>query len=337
MTISRDSSIDILRSFALIGMIVAHCNPSPLIMQLRGFDVPLIVFLSGVSYLMSASKGSQVRYLSYCWKRVKRLVFPAWIFLCVYYTILFTGLGITGNLSINWDEVLHNFTFTTGWYVWIIRVFLLIALVAPPVYFVTKRMSVTTFMLLFLLLLIGYEFVAKINTSDWYYYLTMTIPYILMFAFGTMNDKMNKKHYFIIALVSMAIFICYTLYYIKTTGEFQTTQICKYPPLLYYTSYAIAITSLLWIFRNPIKNTCGIIRLERILSFIGSHTLWIYFWHIIYLLIIGNRIGNSFILFCCVLILAVLTDYLQVLIIKWLVKKYDNAKFDKNMTILFLG
>lgn len=306
-------------------------------MQLRGFDVPLIVFLSGVSYKMSASKGPTVSYMSYCWKRVKRLVFPAWIILCFYYTTLFVGLSITGNLSINWDEVIHNFTFTTGWYVWIIRVFMLIALMAPPVYFVTKRMSVTAFMLFSPLLLIGYEFIAKENASDWYYYLTTTLPYVIVFAFGTMNEKLKNKHFILISLVSLSVFIIYSFYYFRTTGVFQTTQISKYPPMLYYTSYAIAITSLLWISRNPIKNYCRVIRLERLLSFIGSHTLWIYFWHIILLLLFENRIACSILLFIVVFSLAIGIVYIQILTVNSIVARTNNESLKRNLSLLFLG
>lgn len=53
---NRDNSIDILRSIALIGMIISHCEPHWTIMQFREFDVSLIVFLSGVSYMLSAKR-----------------------------------------------------------------------------------------------------------------------------------------------------------------------------------------------------------------------------------------------------------------------------------------
>lgn len=85
---SRDKSIDILRAIALIGMIISHCEPHWSIIQFREFDVPLIVLLSGGSYRFSVKRsGDEVRYLPYCWKHFKRLVFPTWAFLLVYYTV----------------------------------------------------------------------------------------------------------------------------------------------------------------------------------------------------------------------------------------------------------
>lgn len=46
---NRDQSIDLLRFIALTGIIIVHIHPSAFWIQLRNFDVPLLVFLSGVS------------------------------------------------------------------------------------------------------------------------------------------------------------------------------------------------------------------------------------------------------------------------------------------------
>lgn len=63
----RDVTIDLLRFIALTCIIIAHINPSPLLFQLRNFDVPLMVFLSGVSFRISS--GNNDGY-SYClWGR----------------------------------------------------------------------------------------------------------------------------------------------------------------------------------------------------------------------------------------------------------------------------
>lgn len=85
-TKTRDNSIDILRSFALIAIILIHCHPdSNFVCQLTEFNVPMMVFLSGVSYALSSKNES---YGSYCWKRFKRLILPAWIFIWGYGCVL---------------------------------------------------------------------------------------------------------------------------------------------------------------------------------------------------------------------------------------------------------
>lgn len=52
----RDESLDILRSIAFIGLIIAHVNPPVFLMQLRNFDVPMMVFISGVAFAMSPGR-----------------------------------------------------------------------------------------------------------------------------------------------------------------------------------------------------------------------------------------------------------------------------------------
>ena len=335
---NRDNSIDILRSIALIGMIISHCEPHWTIMQLREFDVPLIVFLSGVSYMLSTKRhGGEVKYLPYCWKRFKRLVFPTWVFLLIYYAVLYTGTSITGNLNVRWDEILHNFTLTTGWYVWIIRVFLIIAIVAPFLYKLSKRSSNWTFWLLFTGVLIAYEFVANLSGSDVYYYLTMCIPYMMIFSYGAFSDRMTQRKLLIVACFSIVIFVLAAVYYYVETGAFQPTQIRKYPPQIYYTSYAIAITTILWMFRKDITKLCDALRISTIMTFIGSHTLWIYFWHVIILLIVSARISNSIILFAVVFLLAVILDWFQVRFINRLISWANNENIKKNLSIVFLG
>jgi len=73
----RNERIDFLRFLGLCMIILAHVDPSDGLFQLRNFDVPLMVLISGVSFGLSY-KGEP--YGSYVWKRVKRLLLPVWIF-----------------------------------------------------------------------------------------------------------------------------------------------------------------------------------------------------------------------------------------------------------------
>ena len=106
---ARDISIDILRCIALIGIVVIHCEPESLwLRQIRNFDVPLMVFLSGVSYTLSIKDENTLidgGYLKYVIKRFKRLILPTWIFLGIY-SILFT---IVTHKWIDYQFVLRSF------------------------------------------------------------------------------------------------------------------------------------------------------------------------------------------------------------------------------------
>lgn len=46
----RDLSIDLMRAIGLLCVILAHVNPPATLMQIRCFDVPLMLFVSGLVF-----------------------------------------------------------------------------------------------------------------------------------------------------------------------------------------------------------------------------------------------------------------------------------------------
>ena len=54
----RDYSIDVLRCIGIIAILAAHVRPPEAVWQFFDYNVCLIVFLSGVSYMMSSAKAS---------------------------------------------------------------------------------------------------------------------------------------------------------------------------------------------------------------------------------------------------------------------------------------
>ncbi|WP_400262599.1 acyltransferase family protein [Sphingobacterium sp. SG20118] len=130
----RDKSIDIIRSIGLICIILAHINPPFTIFQIRNFDVPLMIFISG--YLFGDKNqtfNSLNDFSSYLWKRFVRLVIPVWLFLSVFYSIQYAFPFL---FKINYtdfpDIMISSYMLMDGFgYVWIIRVFLMIAILGP--------------------------------------------------------------------------------------------------------------------------------------------------------------------------------------------------------------
>lgn len=116
----RDFKIDILRFIGLFLIILAHTNVPSIIFQLRNFDVPMMVLISGIVF--SLSYRATQNYPEYLWKRVKRLVLPVWIFLSLFFVFLFVFKNNDPRLNI--ETVLNSYLFINGiGYVWIIRVF----------------------------------------------------------------------------------------------------------------------------------------------------------------------------------------------------------------------
>lgn len=49
----RNMTIDVMRVMGLLLIILAHVNPPGILFQFRTFDVPMMIFVSGVSFYLS--------------------------------------------------------------------------------------------------------------------------------------------------------------------------------------------------------------------------------------------------------------------------------------------
>lgn len=87
---TRDKSIDLLRSLGLILVILVHCSAPYSLQQIRSFDVPLMVFVSALTFKPIGIN----KYFTYLWKRTKRLVVPAWLF-AAFFLLFFVRLAIS--------------------------------------------------------------------------------------------------------------------------------------------------------------------------------------------------------------------------------------------------
>lgn len=125
----RNRNIDFLRFVGLSLIILAHVYPPNLIFQIRSFDVPLMVFISGLVYADRQIDD----YKLFIVHRIKRLYFPVGIFLAAYFSLIY-GLKVflRVDFGITFRQVIESFLLMEGiGFVWIIRVFLLIAIVTP--------------------------------------------------------------------------------------------------------------------------------------------------------------------------------------------------------------
>lgn len=327
----RDCSIDILRFIALSGIVLIHIEPSLFWCQLRSFDVPLMVLLSGVSY--SLSFDYKMKYSLYCWKRFKRLVLPVWIYLVIYFVGYLLFYQCLPSLNI----IVSYYTLMTGWYVWIIRVFFIVALFAPIIYRILNRVSINGMLLGLGLLFLLFECFMNTSYSEFKgsVYLLMNIPYIFIFALGCrLRDISNRK--IIIMLMSFfLVYILFALFYYLRYGEYLLTQVKKYPPQLYYISYALSCCFLLWIYKLKIYNILPI-KFRNICVYIGSHSMWIYLWYIP-LISAVNSIEYSIIRYIIVYGLSVGITLIQNKLVVKMLKKINNQHLKKNINMIFVG
>ncbi len=337
MNNNRDISIDLLRFIALSCIILAHVGPTPLLFQLRNFDVPLMVFLSGISYCVSSKRGNTVSYMGYCVKRFKRLILPVWFFLPIY----FLQCSITSNELPSFYQVTTYFTFTTNtFYIWIIRVFFIIALFAPLIALALRKINNSSFYAIIISAFALFEHLVHFGkfTSFACTLLLTNIPYIFIFALGYKAIGLNKKQLLVTGGGILTIFIVLILYYYNQTGKCIPTQQFKYPPRLYYTSYALGVCYILWGLRDKIVafGYCIPSQFTKLCCFIGSHTMWIYLWHISILYAVRQHF-NAPIKFLLVYAVALATAYIQCKLANVLVKKISNENIRKDIKTIFIG
>ena len=112
MQAGRNVHIDVLRFIGISCIILAHVAAPNWIYQWRTFDVPLMVFVSG---LVLANKTRIDSVVKYWIKRSKRLLIPVYLFLLLYIggTYLFSVANGT-NMPFRDSQIIESFFLWDG-------------------------------------------------------------------------------------------------------------------------------------------------------------------------------------------------------------------------------
>ena len=335
-TKNRDVRFDLLKTLGLLCIILAHSSPPHIISQLRNFDVPLMVIVSGTlfSYSFHNKKYSFWGYLK---KRIPRLVSPVWLFLLFFFSSSYILDSLTSiSYPFTSKAILTSFLLLGGiGYVWIIRVFVLMAIISPLIFGLHKYFASDV---LFIAALSGiYIFYELIFNSIQHLsitppllatlvnsYLLLLIPYGCMLGLGMVLTRMDRKTVLASSVIFLIIFLILTMYHFSASGKFVATQSYKDPPTLYYLSYAIFVSLLAYyVVDKFLVNSFTLLTergvfLTKCISFVSSSSLWIYLWHIYclhYWLIIAQHLSpiatNFIVVFTVVTLTSVAITYLQ--------------------------
>lgn len=326
---ARDTSIDVLRCLAILGIILVHSKPGIFWTQLRNFDVPLMVLLSAVCY--GQSNGSKILYYRYLQKRFIRLVIPSWIFLTFY----FIGTYILTQ-SVNPRRMMMCYTLMTPWYFWIIRILVGMAVIAPFLKNLSDRLTVTELLILCAMMIGVTEVLAILSSAYIYKVAIMFIPYASIYLFGMNFYRLSKRNILYTGVLFMLIYFAAAVFFYIQNGSYFPTQNYKYPPRIYYVSYALGISALLWYLRQQITFFLHKFRLHDFAKFIGSHTFWIYLWHIPIVDYLAKRY-NYPTTFAIVCLSSISITYLQVVIVKMVCNHISRPTLCKNIQMIFIG
>ena len=336
MQSNRIIFIDYLKVIGLLCIILAHICPDPTILQLRNFDVPLMVLISGYlavgSFKRSLKKNRS--FINFIARRIYRLLIPTWIFLIIFFAFM-SFFPVNGAYPYDINYIISSFLLLDGIsYVWIIRIFLICAFITPVIYYFDK---IENDYLQFLILLIAYilyeiAIFNKINEMNiiFEFILAYVIPYGIIYLLGMITTKTSAKADGIISIIFLIAFVisAYLLY--MNTGILQPTQTMKYPPTIYYISYALFVSFMLFsIFKK------ANIKRNALIEFISGSSLWIYLWHILFLTVIPMINGqlNWIIMYLAVVLTSISVTFIQNKIIDLL----EMRNINRNILKIFRG
>src|SRR5579883_315771 len=358
----RDIRFDILKTLGLLCIIFAHVGPEDnILFDIRRFDVILMVIVSGTLYYYSA-KSKKISFWSYLQKRLPRLIAPVWLFLTFFFSsayIIFFLLSLPYPFSS--QKIIDTFTLLNGiGYVWIVRVFTLVALFANLLLKLYKFCkSEARFLALLAVIYLCYEILLDFTqhhnlhnaiisslVNDYFFYL---LSYGCLFGLGITLPKLQTKTILLVSGIFFILFLGCAVYYYHRLGHFVSNVDFKYPPRLYYVSYGIFASLLAFVivsklyYKYNLGDKGNI--LIKIIIFISSSTLWIYLWHIFFVYYWQNLIikylpnfASQFILaFLVVTLGAIAVTYVQkAAISRVIIKTRFGQKNSELLSILFL-
>ncbi|MCR5244526.1 MAG: acyltransferase [Bacteroidales bacterium] len=322
----RDKYLDFLRCVGLLLIVLAHVGTSGIVMHVRVFDVPLMLFVSGLSFGNKELDGKR-DIANYFLKRIKRLLFPVYIFLAGYFIIQYS-LYLAGlSSSLNKNAILGSFLLLEEpgvGYVWIIRVQLLVVLITPllanlatflrtryPSRFHLRIGFVTVVMLM--LLEICCVFILPMTVFNKYIHVGFyeTIPFMIAYSVPFLLGSIlrtEKNTHGLLIFYSILFIALYSSYYLKS-GVIDL-QHFKYPPRAIFVLYGVFCSLILWVAKPLLKRVAEL----KFFSFVGQNTLWIYLWHIPFVNL-SSYIPNVLLRYIFVLMGAVSIFYLQRIIV----------------------
>lgn len=279
----RRPDLDLLRSVALACIVLAHVEPPGRVLEMRDFDVVLMMMVSGGAYSVSTHSTPSMSALL---RRLRRLVCPTYLFFSLFYLVEWL-LGTPPSL-----EVLLNTALLTNsvGYVWIIRVFVLMAIFGPLVAGLEmlgspRRVLLGTILLLALneLLIIG---VQRVGGDAYWGSVVMsvvpyTVGYLVPYLLGTVLVSARTRVRVEVAACAGALWILLESISVLGFGEFLSVQSQKYPPRAVYLVYGVFVGSALWAMSPQLWRRVSEFRcLAGPVSFVGRNSMWIYLWHI---------------------------------------------------------
>jgi peptidoglycan/LPS O-acetylase OafA/YrhL len=283
----RDPSLDFMRFIGILIIMVAHANPPGWLFNLRNFGTPLLVITSAITYSVIYGK-RELLIGQFLKRRLSRLVFPAWIFLTIFFLFFYIASFISDKgYPFPISKILTSYTLYSGiGFVWIFKVYIILAFITPvALYYKDKTSSNFVYFFSIAAVYVLYEITITLTSpliptgfrNFFNRVIFVVFPYSLLFIYGLKLADFRNGQLIGISLGSFVLFSILAIYLKYVEGSFVPTQGYKYPPRLYYLAYAFFAVHLVYFFCRISCNWKN----NRVIAWLSSNSLWLYLWHIL--------------------------------------------------------
>jgi len=243
----RDKILDQLRGFAIVMMILTHSlipfwsnNTARAIWNWTHFSVPLFVFCSLIIFFKKPVSQNWKSYWVYVKKRFLRMLIPYYIYIAAYFTLRFFLSGP----KIRAAEIIQSLYLGWGDASWLVILFLCLSVLTPIILYI-RNINKKLFYLFGSLTAASTIYFTFNGFQN--YQIVMWLPWSVFLYYCFYFARLYRKD--VNLLFSFIIFISvFALAFI--THFFRNNDALlfnnKYPPDLYYLSYGLAMTSMLY-------------------------------------------------------------------------------------------
>ena len=258
----RDKTIDRLRGFAMIWVIVVHVfywghfftnGYVNLFMSFCLFEMPLFFFVTGASNSFSKVNG----YFNFVRKRFQRILIPYWVFAIICAILSIIKYKTEGNMDfltaikvlLSWlvpiDKQKTSVSYLT-WALWFVPVYLCVVLIIP----LLRKMKDSGRKIECAFLLLGIFVATSLLRTGWLQNISFYSfwTYVGLF-YSDIKSAAEQKHtgrYFL--LIAAAGMAATCLLYL--TGQQLDMQYNKFPPNIMFLVFSITMVALI-IFAIP--------------------------------------------------------------------------------------
>lgn len=289
----RNATIDYMRCIGMLCVVLAHSGPPAWLLQLRNFDVPLLVAVSAMAYA-SFPYAKIFPVKTFLVRRAIKLVAPTWLFLTFLF-LLMLAVAVILHKPYPYDAatMIGTYSFYKGiGYVWILKIFLAMSLFTPVLFMFDRAVpdnaryfcwTIGAYAIYESVYFIAVSLMEDAAIRTFLEQAVFVImPFLFVYAYGFRLQRLGTRTIILVMLLSFVVWAVLAIMAYSMTGGFVPTQNFKYPARLYYLSYA-----MIWI--NGLYLVLRTARwpdpMHRAAVWISQRSLWIYLWHILMLFI----------------------------------------------------